>query len=101
MPFTDAFTDQPMPFAAELALVVSPVEGFRGLIEVQDALARVPGVDAARVEAFTHGDARMLLESREALDPAALASELARLLGRVARVAGGSAPNGELQIALG
>ena len=95
------FTAEPLPLAAELALVVSPVEGFRGLIEVQDAPARVPGVDTARVEAFTHGDARMLLESREALDPAALTSEFGRLLGRVARVAGAAAPNGELQIALG
>jgi hypothetical protein len=89
------------PGAGELALVVSPVEGFRGLIQVQDALARVPGVDTAHVEAFARGDARVVLGVREQIDPAELSNELGRLLGRAASVAAGWTPGRELKIALG
>ena len=50
------------PEGGSVALRISPVAGFQGLMRVQDALVRVPGVREAGVEAYAQGEARLRLQ---------------------------------------
>ncbi len=71
-------------------LRIAPVAGFQGLMRVQDALAQVPGVREAGVEAYAQGEARLRLQLAGNLDTEQLATSLSGQLGREARLAAAS-----------
>ena len=88
------------PAAGSVALRISPVAGFQGLMRVQDALARCRGVREAGVEAYAQGEARLRLHFAEQIDGAQLAASLAEALGRGVRVTAESASERTVQLAL-
>ena len=99
---------QPEPAATEgfdpeggsIALRVSPIAGFQGLMRVQDALWRCRGVREAGVEAYAQGEARLRLHLSDRLSGEQLAKALGEILGRGARVASESVSERTIQLAL-
>jgi hypothetical protein len=88
------------PAAGSVALRISPVAGFQGLMRVQDALARCRGVREAGVEAYAQGEARLRLHFAEPIDGTQLAASLAEALGRGVRLAAESTSERTVQLAL-
>jgi hypothetical protein len=91
-----------VPDEGPLLLRVRPVTGFQALMRVQDAVARLPSVRHAAVEAYAQGEARLRLDLKEAVYAEDIASELGRRLARPAqtgRIEG--APRAVLLIELG
>jgi hypothetical protein len=86
--------------AGSIMLRISPVAGFQGLMRVQDALTRVPGIREAGVEAYAQGEARLRLQLGERLELDELAESLSELLGRSAHIAAASIPDRTLQITI-
>ena len=80
---------------------VSPVAGFQGLMRVQEALTRVPGVREAGVEAYAQGEARLRLHLNDDVEAQAVADQLARSLETAATVDAMSEAERTLRIALG
>lgn len=88
------------PAAGSVALRISPVAGFQGLMRVQDALARCHGIREAGVEAYAQGEARLRLHFSEPGDGAQLAASLAETLGRGVRLIAESTSDRTIQLAL-
>ena len=88
------------PEDGSVLLRVAPVAGFQGLMRVQDALVRLPGVQEAGVEAYAQGEARLRLRLAEPLGAAALAAGLSDSLGVRARVADASEHDRSLRLTL-
>ncbi len=107
-PQTPAPAPEPEPAVAEgfdpeggsIALRVSPVAGFQGLMRVQDALGRCRGVREAGVEAYAQGEARLRLHLSDRLNGEQLAKALGEILGRGARVASESISERSIQLTL-
>ncbi|MDO9444595.1 MAG: hypothetical protein Q7K37_04710 [Dehalococcoidia bacterium] len=89
-----------LPGEGTLVLRVMPVSGFQGLMRVQDALARLPFVRHAAVEAYSQGEARLRLELTEATDSDEIAAGLSERLQEPAHVRTASEADRELLIAL-
>jgi hypothetical protein len=89
-----------MPADGAILLRVTPVAGFQGLMRVQDALARLPFVRQASVEAYSQGEARLRLELADTTDSDELASGLSRSLHEPAEVREASEADRQLLIAL-
>lgn len=87
------------PEDGTIVLQVAPVEGFQGLMRVQDAMARVAGVGEVGVEAYAQGEARLRLRLSEPVDPRRLAAALGAELGVEVRVAAASQRDRVLQLA--
>lgn len=88
------------PDGGSIALRVSPVAGFQGLMRVQDALGRCRGVREAGVEAYAQGEARLRLHLSDRLSGEQLAKALGEILGRGARVASESISERSIQLTL-
>ena len=102
-PVNGAASAEAEVFAPEdgtIVLQVAPVEGFQGLMRVQDAVVRVAGVGEAGVEAYAQGEARLRLRLSEPVDPRRLAAALGEQLGVEVRVAAASQRDRVLQLAL-
>jgi len=103
-PIDHTLSDAPiatfLPADGSIALRVSPVSGFQGLMRVQDALARLTSVRHASVEAYSQGEARLRIELSEPTDSEEIAAGLARSLNEPARVQAASEADRELLIAL-
>lgn len=89
-----------LPGEGTLVLRVTPVSGFQGLMRVQDALARLPFVRHAAVEAYSQGEARLRIELIEATDSDEIAAGLSERLQEPAHVRSASEADRELLIAL-
>jgi len=89
-----------LPSDGPITLRVAPVAGFQGLMRVQDALAHLPAVRSAAVDAYSQGEARLRIELAEASDSDELVDGLARGLRSPARVEDASEVNRELFITL-
>jgi len=89
-----------LPGEGTLVLRVMPVSGFQGLMRVQDALARLPFVRHAAVEAYSQGEARLRIELIEATDSDEIAAGLSKRLQEPAHVRSASEADRELLIAL-
>lgn len=89
-----------LPSDGAITLRVTPVAGFQGLMRVQDALARLPAVRHASVEAYSQGEARLRIELADPSDSDELAEGLSRGLRAPARVEDASEVHRELLIAL-
>lgn len=89
-----------LPGEGTLVLRVMPVSGFQGLMRVQDALARLPFVRHAAVEAYSQGEARLRIELIEATDSDEIAAGLSERLQEPAHVRSASEADRELLIAL-
>ena len=87
------------PEDGTIVLQVAPVEGFQGLMRVQDAVVRVAGVGEAGVEAYAQGEAKLRLRLSEPVDPHRLAAALGEQLGVEVRVAAASQRDRVLQLA--
>lgn len=74
------------PADGSVLLRAAPVSGFQGLMRLQDALARLPAVRQATVEAYAQGEARLRLDLAAALDGDTIARGLAPAVGQVAAV---------------
>lgn len=101
-PVNGATSAEAALFAPEdgtIVLQVAPVEGFQGLMRVQDAIVRVAGVGEAGVEAYAQGEARLRLRITEPVDPHRLAAALGEQLGVEVRVAAASQRDRVLQLA--
>lgn len=89
-----------LPADGAIVLRVTPVAGFQGLMRVQDALARLPAVRTAAVEAYSQGEARLRIELLDATDSEELAAGLAQSLKEPAYVREASESARQLLIAL-
>jgi hypothetical protein len=89
-----------LPEDGAITLRVSPVAGFQGLMRVQDALARLPAVRHASVQAYSQGEARLRLELAAAAGSDELADALGRALQEPARTVEASEDRRELHITL-
>ncbi|GMU39732.1 MAG: hypothetical protein AMXMBFR23_05980 [Chloroflexota bacterium] len=89
-----------LPDEGTLILRVMPVSGFQGLMRVQDALARLPYVRHAAVEAYSQGEARLRIELMEPTDSDEIAAGLSERLHEPAHVKSASETDRELLIAL-
>ena len=65
-----------------VALVISAVPGFQGLMEVQRALSRVPAIEGASVERYFDGEARIVLMLRESITAGRLLEALTQGTGQ-------------------
>lgn len=88
------------PAGGAITLRISPVAGFQGLMRVQDALVRVPGISEAGVQAYAQGEARLRLHLSGPLDPQTLAFTLAEQLGRPTQVAAVSIAERTIQLVM-
>lgn len=75
-----------MPEDGSVIVRVTPVAGFQGLMRVQDALARLPGVHQTAVEAYAQGEARLRLDLSNLTDSDEIAGGLSTTLGLPVRV---------------
>jgi len=89
-----------LPEDGPILLRITPVAGFQGLMRIQDALARLPTVRQAAVEAYSQGEARLRLELLDTTDSDALAAGLSRALRSDATVQEVSESGRQLLIAL-
>lgn len=89
-----------LPEDGAITLRVTPVAGFQGLMRVQDALARLPAVRSAAVEAYSQGEARLRVELEVTTDSEELAAGLSRSLKEPAQVREVSESARQLLIAL-
>ncbi len=89
-----------LPGEGMLILRVKPVSGFQGLMRVQDALARLPAVRHAAVEAYSQGEARLRIELQEPTDSDEIANGLSDRLQEPVTVRSASEADRELLIAL-
>ncbi len=86
---------------ATVSLRVSPVAGFQELTRVQGALSQTSFVRRATVEAYSRGEARLIVELADATTAASLASGLGSNLNRQARVHEASEEQQMLKVVLG
>ncbi len=89
-----------LPSDGAITLRVAPVAGFQGLMRIQDALTRLPGVQSAAVDEYSQGEVRLRLVLAEASDSDEIVDGLARGLRSPARVEDASEVNRELFITL-
>jgi len=89
-----------LPEDGPILLRITPVAGFQGLMRIQDALARLPTIRQAAVEAYSQGEARLRLELLDTTDSDALAAGLSRALRSDATVQEVSESGRQLLIAL-
>lgn len=89
-----------LPSDGVITLRVAPVAGFQGLMRVHDALGRLPVVRHASVEAYSQGEARLLVELAEVADSEEIAAELGAVLDEPAAVRSASRERRELSITL-
>jgi vacuolar-type H+-ATPase subunit H len=89
-----------LPGDGAITLRVTPVSGFQGLMRVQDALARLPSVRQASVEAYSQGEARLRIDLLDATDSEELAAGLGHALQVSATVRDASEGDRQLLIAL-
>lgn len=89
-----------LPGDGAIILRVTPVSGFQGLMRVQDALARLPSVRQASVEAYSQGEARLRIDLLDATDSEELAAGLGQALQVSANVRDASERDRQLLIAL-
>ena len=94
---------EPGPFRPEdgpVVLIVSPVAGFQGLMRLQDAVARVGGVNEADVEAYSDGEARLRMRLSGPVVAQSVADTLGDVLGQRATLALASAADRSLFVTL-
>ena len=89
-----------LPEDGPILLRITPVAGFQGLMRIQDALARLPTIRQAAVEAYSQGEARLRLELLDTTDADALAAGLSGALRSDATVQEVSESGRQLLIAL-
>ena len=88
------------PEGGTVALRISPVAGFQGLMRIQEALVHAAGVVEAGVEAYSQGEARLRLQLGAPLSVTALSASLGQRLGQPVRIEALSEAERSIQLQL-
>jgi hypothetical protein len=89
------------PEDGSVLIIVAPVAGFQGLLQMQDVLVHVTGIRDVGVEAYAQGEARLRLHLDAPMAVSRLAVTLGEILGVTTQVSEASEQDRSLRLALG